>query len=51
MVYIILGTLFAVVWTTALAAMPWIQDWEMKRKAAPAPRREPAPEPVPVHAH
>ena len=51
MIYIILGTVFAVVWTAALAAMPWIQDWEMKRKAATAPKREPAPEQSVAHAH
>lgn len=51
MVYLVLGTLLAVVWTVALAAMPWIQDLELKRTAAPEPKHEPAPEPAIAHAH
>jgi hypothetical protein len=47
MLYLFLGTTLAVVWTAALASLPWIQDREMKRKAASAP----APKPAVAHAH
>lgn len=51
MVYLIIGFTLAIVWTVALASLPWIQDYELKRKAAQAPRREPAPKPAVAHAH
>lgn len=51
MIYMVIWLTLATAWIFLMGALPFIQDRENKRKAAPAPKREPAPKPVVVHAH